>query len=47
MTLKDRIAELLALDLPVTVIRTRLGLSNSTYYRLYKEICDDLGWQAQ
>lgn len=43
----DRFAELLSLDLPMTVIRRRMGLSNGAAQGLMHRLRKRLGWQAQ
>jgi hypothetical protein len=43
----DRFAELLSLDLPMPVIRQRMGLTNSAAQGLMHRLRQKLGWQAQ
>lgn len=43
----ERFAELLSQDLPITVIRERLGLSNGRAQVIMMTIKSELGWQAR
>jgi hypothetical protein len=44
---RDRFAELLSQDLPIPVIRERMGLTNGRAQQIMKAIRDGLGPQAQ
>lgn len=44
---RERFAELLSQDLPIPVIRERMGLSNGRAQQIMRAIRAELGWQAR
>lgn len=43
----DRFCELLSLDIPIPIIRERMGIPKGSAYRMMMDLRRKLGWQAR